>query len=64
MIALDIDLLLSHLFKPIISHQKEGTKHRNLNKEKKKSSDAPRDVPRISGNSQLFQTSVQQDFYL
>jgi len=57
-------LLLSHLFKPIISHQKEGTKHRNLNKEKKKSSDAPRDVPRISGNSQLFQTSVQQDFYL
>jgi hypothetical protein len=26
MIALDIDLLLSHLFKPIISHQKERTK--------------------------------------
>jgi len=34
MIALDTDLLLSHLFKPIISHQKERTKNQNLNKEK------------------------------
>ena len=36
MMALDIDLLLSHLFKPIITHQKEDTKHRNCGKKTRK----------------------------
>ncbi|KAA0115460.1 hypothetical protein FKX92_09535 [Streptococcus sanguinis] len=64
MIALDIDLLLSHLFKPIISHQKERTKKSKLWKENQKASITPRDVPRTGGNSLLSQISIQQAFYL